>query len=182
MARRGENIYKRKDGRWEGRYKTGFNVNGHAKYRSVYGKSYLEVKEKLSRLKAEPENFISSGRLTVKELFEEWLSSVQFRVKASTLANYRMKADKHILPEFGGVRYENLTARTIYKFIQNKINSGLSSKYVADIVILFKSMAKYTAREHGFCNPLEMSVCQKMKRKRCIFFGFRTENTLSSYE
>lgn len=36
MARRGENIYKRKDGRWEGRYKAGYDANGKAKYRSVY--------------------------------------------------------------------------------------------------------------------------------------------------
>lgn len=34
MARRGENIYKRKDGRWEGRYKSGYRDNGQAKYHS----------------------------------------------------------------------------------------------------------------------------------------------------
>ena len=28
MARRGENIYKRKDGRWEGRYVKGKRANG----------------------------------------------------------------------------------------------------------------------------------------------------------
>ena len=44
MARRGENIYKRKDGRWEGRYKCGFNESGKAKYCSVYGHSYAEVR------------------------------------------------------------------------------------------------------------------------------------------
>ncbi|MBR6670998.1 MAG: hypothetical protein IKL31_09720 [Ruminococcus sp.] len=43
MARRGENIYKRKDGRWEGRYKAGYDVNGKAKYRSVYAKTYQDV-------------------------------------------------------------------------------------------------------------------------------------------
>lgn len=178
MARRGENIYKRKDGRWEGRYKTGFNVDGHTKYRSVYGKSYLEVKAKLSGLKAEPQKFVSSGKLTVKELFEEWLNSVQFRVKASTLANYRMKVDKHILPEFGGIRYEILTARNVYKFIQNKINSGLSSKYVADIVVLFKSMAKYTAREHGFCNPLENVSLPKTEKKEMCLLSDSEQKTL----
>lgn len=44
MARRGENIYKRKDGRWEGRYKSGVKENGTAKYSSIYGKTYAEVK------------------------------------------------------------------------------------------------------------------------------------------
>ena len=42
MPRKGENIYKRRDGRWEGRYKT-----ETAKYRSIYGKTYQEVKTKL---------------------------------------------------------------------------------------------------------------------------------------
>ena len=43
MPRRGENIYKRKDGRWEGRYRSANQLSGKAKYRSVYGKSYQEV-------------------------------------------------------------------------------------------------------------------------------------------
>ena len=52
MARRGENIYKRKDGRWEGRYKCEFNSNGKVQYRSVYAKTYQEVKEKLIKSKS----------------------------------------------------------------------------------------------------------------------------------
>ena len=46
MARRGENIYKRKDGRWEGRYKSGVRADGTARYSSIYGKTYAEVKGK----------------------------------------------------------------------------------------------------------------------------------------
>ena len=45
MSRKGENIYKRKDGRWEGRYKNGVAENGRARYHSCYGKTYREVKE-----------------------------------------------------------------------------------------------------------------------------------------
>jgi len=47
MARKGENIYKRKDGRWEGRYHKINRADGRQKYASVYGKTYKEVKEKL---------------------------------------------------------------------------------------------------------------------------------------
>ena len=68
MPRKGENIYKRRDGRWEGRYKI-----GTAKYRSIYGKTYQEVTEKLLVFKAAPVPTNSSGKLTVNELFEEWL-------------------------------------------------------------------------------------------------------------
>ena len=45
MARRGENIHKRKDGRWEARIQI-VSHNGKSTYHSVYGKTYSEVKEK----------------------------------------------------------------------------------------------------------------------------------------
>ena len=47
MSRKGENIHKRKDGRWEGRYKKGYTDSGKLVYGSVYAKSYREAKEKL---------------------------------------------------------------------------------------------------------------------------------------
>ena len=49
MPRTGNNIYRRKDGRWEGRYR----YKGTSKYKSVYGKTYTEVKEKLDVLRSE---------------------------------------------------------------------------------------------------------------------------------
>ena len=48
MARRGDNIHKRKDGRWEGRYKDGYRADGSVKYSSVYAYSYSECKKKLT--------------------------------------------------------------------------------------------------------------------------------------
>lgn len=52
MPRRGENIRKRKDGRWEGRYIKGYDSKKQkAKYASVYGKTYTEVKQKLTEAK-----------------------------------------------------------------------------------------------------------------------------------
>ena len=37
LPRYGENIYRRKDGRWEGRYIAMRLPDGRAKYKSVYG-------------------------------------------------------------------------------------------------------------------------------------------------
>lgn len=51
--RKGENIFKRKDGRWEARYIKGYELSGKAKYGFCYGKSYKEAKEKVSKCKAE---------------------------------------------------------------------------------------------------------------------------------
>lgn len=47
MARTGENIYKRKDGRWEARYIDSYDGNGKAKYKYLYAPTYTEVKSKL---------------------------------------------------------------------------------------------------------------------------------------
>ena len=56
MARRGENIYKRKDGRWEGRYIRERTPEGQAVYGYVYGRSYREVKEKKMEAIIAPED------------------------------------------------------------------------------------------------------------------------------
>ena len=53
MARTGENIYKRKDGRWEGRYITSYDGNGKAKYKYLYAKTYADVKSKLTKARNE---------------------------------------------------------------------------------------------------------------------------------
>ena len=43
MPKKGENIYKRKDGRWEGRYIVSYTPEHKAKYAYVYGRTYGEV-------------------------------------------------------------------------------------------------------------------------------------------
>ena len=45
MTRKRENIFRRKDGRWEARVSK-HRENGNKIYRSLYGKSYTEVKAK----------------------------------------------------------------------------------------------------------------------------------------
>lgn len=181
MARRGENIYKRKDGRWEGRYKCGYNDNGKAKYHSVYGHSYAEVRSKLAPLKASVTARYSACNLTVKELFTEWLFAVKLRVKSSTYANYQMKVEKHILPKFGGMRYEMLTVQMLNNFIQEKLDSGLSAKYVSDIVIAFKSMSKYSAKIHGFHNILADVELPKVHRSEAVLLTRNQQLHLCRY-
>lgn len=51
MCRKGQNIYYRKDERWESRYHKGRKANGRIKYGYVYGKSFEDVQEKLRPLK-----------------------------------------------------------------------------------------------------------------------------------
>ena len=50
---KGENIFKRKDGRWEARYIKGYELSGKIKYGFCYGKTYREAKEKGQHEQAE---------------------------------------------------------------------------------------------------------------------------------
>ncbi len=181
MARRGENIYKRKDGRWEGRYKSGYKENGQAKYRSVYGHTYAEVKQKLALLKVTAPAITNSCHMTVKELFDEWLSAIKLRVKPSTYANYLLKVEKHILPAFGGLRYDALTVQMLNHYIEDKLSSGLSAKYVSDIIIVFKSMSKYSAKIYGFCNILADVSLPKVHRKELPLLSPSQQRKLCNY-
>lgn len=49
--RTGENIFKRKDGRWEARYRKGRDASGKIVYGYCYGKTYAEAKQKLETAK-----------------------------------------------------------------------------------------------------------------------------------
>ena len=68
MAKCGENIYKRKDGRWEGRFIRSRRENGHAIYGYVYGRSYTECKGKLKEAAIAPPRMMCGCRLTAKKL------------------------------------------------------------------------------------------------------------------
>jgi hypothetical protein len=99
MSRRGENIYKRKDGRWEGRYKKGFSPDGRTLYGYCYGKTYHEVKEKLSVFNsptAANQGNHTKGQKRFCEFCDAWLSACRNRVKLSTFITYTTAIEKHI--------------------------------------------------------------------------------------
>ena len=158
MARRGENIYKRKDGRWEGRYRNGCKSDGTPKYSSIYGKSYSEVRSVLAVKRSSVRSENVKCRLTFGELILLWLDNVRSSVKESTYANYRMKIDKHILPVLGKVQYENMTVNVLNDFTASKLSEKLSPKYVSDILILIKSVCKFAHRCYNYANKAEFLI------------------------
>ena len=103
-------IYHRKDGRYEGRIDE-ITADGIKKYISVYGRTADEVKAKLNAIKTEKQALLNdetsseSREMTIKELFYSWLEVAAIRIKESSLANYRMKIERHIIPKFGDLHY-----------------------------------------------------------------------------
>ena len=141
MPRRGENIRKRSDGRWEGRYIKGHDESGKSKYGSVYAKSYLEVKRKLIEaneqmsLNALPEK---SSKMAFREVLYLWLDTNQIKLREQTYAKYQRLIEQHIIPYIGKIQVKKITTKTIKQFLYQKSNNGrldgrggLSSSYIS---------------------------------------------------
>jgi len=102
MPRRGENIYKRKDGRWEGRYIKEYDIRNKPHYGYVYGKTYTEVKSKLKNACVANVLYCESQRVEIYDvILSRWLKSVQINVKESTYARYYHLVQTHISPILG---------------------------------------------------------------------------------
>ena len=148
MPKKGNNIYKRKDGRWEGRL---YNSSSR-KYRSVYGSSYSQVRQKLAELAQNEAKPSAAARLTISEILDNWLDA-RADIKPSSLYSYQSKIKRHILPYFKKRSYGKLTASDLEKFKTAKLAEGFSEKYVADMVMMIKSATKYSAKNYGYADP-----------------------------
>lgn len=140
MARRGENIRKRADGRWEGRYIESYSNSGKACYRSVYGTTYAETKEKLKQFKVLGKREVSS-QITVKDLCTEWLKTKSDSVKQSTYVKYYNVIEKHFIPYFKDIKAKYLTDEIVQELVLNK--SGLAIKTVHDMLSILIQIIKY---------------------------------------
>lgn len=149
MSRKGENIYKRKDGRWEGRYKKGIAGNGKTIYGSCYGKTYRETKEKLELYRQNPSLRITK-RIAAKNFgkyCDEWLLVKKSKVKESTFAKYTTAIETHIKPYFGSCQPESITTELTADFVHQIIDKNkLSAKTAKDLSVLLKSILKYIAQ------------------------------------
>ena len=153
MPRRGENIYKRKDGRWEGRYIKGHDVNGKAQYGYIYGKTYSEVKLSLKNSQSQilkPEGSITKKSAFYATVLTSWLESQRLSIKESTYARYHQIVYTHLIPDIGSVKIEKISAKLIENYLAQLIESGridgtggLSSKTTSDILAIIKETVEY---------------------------------------
>lgn len=165
MPRRGDNIRKRKDGRWEARYVKDDYADHPKKYGSVYGKTYQEAKEKRDLIiKQGQMQKPLSGNLLFKDILEFWQDSNRVRLKEASVSRYQNLIDTHILPELGSRRMDQLSATVINRYLAAKLekgridgSGGLSASYVRSITLIISSAINYGAEEH-LCSPLSAPI------------------------
>ena len=149
MPRTGENIYKRKDGRWEARYIRYYDENGKARYGYLYARSYQAVKVKLlSALQNnnQKKTVAESNSILYSELLDLWLKTCQVTVKKSSYVKYQDIVEKHIRTALGKYPVSKISTQLVEQYVQNLIlhgrldgKGGLSSKSVQDIITIIKN-------------------------------------------
>ena len=183
MARRGENIYKRKDGRWEGRYIQNRSETGKAIYGYIYGKTYLDVKNRLSLAKANiPKKNpleLNPKTFTFEEIAFSWINDISNRIKISTQNKYYNILNDYLFPEFKNVSLTEITNDIFDKYINCLLSqggtkkSGLSSKTVSDVVSVYRSIIKY-AKVKGIpisCDGTNLYIKRSSKNMRILSFS-----------
>lgn len=181
MPRRGENIYKRKDGRWEGRYIKSRSASGKAIYGYVYAHTYKEAKEKLAiRLSSQNESPAKTSNQILCEHFQtiamDWFDSMKGKIKESTSNKYWNILNSYVLPAFGEKELQEIT----YDFVNEICNhllinggkngQGLSPKTVSDILSLIRCVLHYASQQGKTlsCDAHSIHVKRHMKELRVL--------------
>lgn len=193
MSRRGENIYKRKDGRWEGRYIKCY-IDGKAKYGYVYAKTYKEVKGKLNiaaqsheeARKGKPQSMILQEDVYFRTFADAWLETVKPQLKDSSTVKYSNILSGHLFPRFADIPVDRISREDVLDFSNELLRSGgkrgngLSPRTVAGILSVLKAVFAYAA-QHGKVKVVDISISVKQTQKPMRILSTSEQQKLSRY-
>ncbi len=165
MAKLGENIYKRKDGRYEGRYVIGRTPEGRTKFGYVYGRQYAAVREELTRRRAaEADNrgYSLTGRMTFGEWTERWMQGeLKANVKPSSYQAYLGMYSRHMKGEMGCRDITKITPDAIRAFLESLYKKGLADSTVKGVYRLFSAAMRCAQEEE----VIRRNPCSRIRLK-----------------
>lgn len=183
---KGENIFKRKDGRWEARYIKGHELSGKIKYGFCYGKTYKEAKEKVTKAKATVlagnVAALTNSRKRLSFFCDEWLASCKTKVKESTYVKYEAILRKHIKSKLGDCFSRAFSDALVEMFTEELLfGDELSPKTVKDILVVLRSILKFADKRYPGMVPRvditypkdtakEMRVMSKEEQARLVSY------------
>jgi len=168
MAKRRANgegsIYKRKDGRWEGRYTVGYREDGKQIFKNVLAKTQAECKEKLkaaiAAAKEPPEETPTPTTYTVAQWVDIWYENfIRPNLRETTRNQYECFIRHHIKPYVGAVpltKLSSLDLQKLYNHLKSNgriqsdhalPNPGLSTKTVRSIHMMLSSCLEKAVAE-----------------------------------
>lgn len=164
MARHGENIHKRRDGRWEGRYIKARTADRKAVWGYLYGATYAEVKQRMLRKKAECSFYqFTDQKLLFAQLAEQWLASIAPGVKESTLAHYGYTLRRYLLPVLGNLPLHLLDEQRLEQGLlqifspPDGSHAPLGRSSARECLAMVRRICKYAARLR-WIRPLDLCI------------------------
>lgn len=195
MPRRGENIYKRADGRYEGRYIKSYDMSGRAIYGYVYSRNYADAKIKLSQCKSDNLKRKSGSSMTLSEWFNVWIES-ENNIKESTKQLYKRHIKNHIIPKLGTFILKKLnhdilqsfiyslqlapsTVKLIFTILKSALAGAMRKGFITNIWSEIK-LPKSTKTEVIILTPQEQSQLENILSEEndigiliCLYMGLR---------
>ena len=167
MARHGENIYRRKDGRYEGRYVIGKTITGRTRFGYVYGHKYAEVKKDLLLKKAEHARTAPTVngvcQSTVSEWMAYWLENeILGSVKPSSYQTYVSLMNRCLIPQLGSIRLSAVSPAVVNDFVGRLEQAGLSYSTVKGAYRLLSAAMRYALDE----GKILKNPCRKIRIQR----------------
>lgn len=159
MPRKGANIYKRKDGRWEGRYIKARNTDGKAIYGYIYAKTYREVKKKMGDVSciqktAEKGDVSETNSEMFRLTANRWFDFIQSHIKESSSNKYLNLMESYIFPDLGERMVNEITKEMLESFCKGLLQSGgkkgngLSFKTVSDTLSVIREILEYGGNDN----------------------------------
>lgn len=181
MSRRGENIRKRKDGRWEGRFT--YQLGEKKIIKSVYSKTYIEVKQKLAEAKSTAEhNSISElsagAELSFGICANLWLEFIRNNRKPSTYSKYQSVYKKYLKVLDDDPIFHVNNMRVIETLFDK---SNIESDSIKNTIIMLTNQIIKYCNEINHCS-LELLPAKNVSKKKSIeIFNRQEQQRLLNY-
>ena len=164
-------IYKRDDGRWEGKYSIAAS-DGSGKYirKSVYGKTQEEVRKKLTEITAEIDDgtYVEPKKMKLKDWLIIWLNEyAKQSVKHYTFETYQSLCKNHIIPTLGNRYLKDISVTSIQRFYNSLTEEKkLSAKTVKNVHgVLHKALEQALIVGLIKSNPSNRCILPKVENK-----------------
>ena len=182
MSKRGNNIYKRKDGRWEARYVQSILPDGTKKYASVYAHTYRDAKQRqLYCMQHIHLHWSNTPSLTLEDLLWNWLGSISNQVKPSTHIKYESMIRNHLVSGIGQLPARAITGSMIDQLADEKLHGAcpLSPKSINDLLVILGMAFSYANTEYGISKPAIRRVKENNQEMRVL--SRQEQQILESY-
>lgn len=157
-------LRKRPNGLWECTMMVGYKDDGTRRYKSFYGKSQKEAKDKAETYKRD----IAAGlyidpNLTFREWAQKWYDGYQDSVSPTTYESYGYTL-KILIGAFGQRKLNTIKALDVEDFLKKLRTDGKSDSYLTKCRgMLYQIMHKAEANDLIHKNPVRFA--EKMKAK-----------------